>query len=190
MGVVTDVTKDMTEKRMIQYDNNHDQLTGLRRYRYFKKQAAELLRTMPAGKICAFVMIDLDNFKDINDTYGHDVGDVYLQSFAAALSRLPEDHCLTSRRSGDEFSVMVYDYRSIDKITALLEEFWESLEHTPVKLTEDCTRVIRASGGFVYTGHAETELTVLLNQADEALYKTKEGKKGYFTEYKAEKKSC
>ena len=190
MGVVTDVTTDMMEKQIIQYDNNHDQLTGLRRYRYFKKQALELLRTMPAGRICAFVMIDLDNFKDINDTYGHDVGDVYLQSFAAALSKLPENHCLTSRRSGDEFCIMVYDYRSSDKITALLEEFWKSLEQTPVRLTGDCTRVIRASGGFVCTGHAEMELTVLLNQADEALYKAKEREKGYFTEYKAEQKLC
>ncbi len=183
LGVVTDVTKDVLEKQQIQYDNNHDQLTGLKRYRYFKSCAAEILANMPPGKICAMVMIDLDAFKSINDTFGHDIGDIYLQSFAGMLKELPENHCMTARRSGDEFCIMAYNYQDREGIVRLLSMFWSSLEKKKVKLSEQYTKTICASGGFAWTGHAEMDIDLLLNQADEALYKSKNEQKGYFTEY-------
>lgn len=183
LGVVTDVTKDALEKQQIQYDNNHDQLTGLKRYRYFKRCAAEILAGMPAGKICGVVMIDLDAFKSVNDTFGHDVGDSYLQSFAAMLKELPKNHCITARRSGDEFCIMIYNYQDREGIVRLLRMFWASMEERKIRLSENCEKTIRASGGFAWTGHAEMDLNLLLNRADEALYQSKNEQKGYFTEY-------
>ncbi|MGN0376719.1 MAG: diguanylate cyclase domain-containing protein, partial [Suilimivivens sp.] len=119
LGVITDVTGDVLEKQRIQYENNHDQLTGLLRYRYFKKQIPEILENGKETGICACVMMDLDNFKSINDTYGHDVGDKYLIAFAEMMCKLPEEHCLPSRRSGDEFCIFIYDFETRKEILSV-----------------------------------------------------------------------
>ena len=90
---------------------------------------------------------------------------------------------MTARRSGDEFCIMAYNYQDREGIVRLLSMFWSSLEKKKVKLSEQYTKTICASGGFAWTGHAEMDIDLLLNQADEALYKSKNEQKGYFTEY-------
>ena len=82
LGIVTDTTKDMLQKRQMQYENTHDALTGLCKFGYFKQLAEGILHKLPHGEVCAFVMLDLDYFKPINDTFGHDAGDRYLQGFS------------------------------------------------------------------------------------------------------------
>ena len=118
---------------------------------------------MPDGKICAIVMIDLDFFKSINDTFGHDIGDRYLQSFSGIMQSMPSEHFVTARRSGDEFCMMIFDCDKKSDITGFL--------------------AISASCGFVCTGYPETELSKLLEQADHALYEMKRDIKGSYLEY-------
>ena len=103
LGVITDVTADIMEKKRMRYENTHDPLTGLYKFQHFKYLAERTLRAMPEGEVAAAVMLDLDYFKGINDTYGHDIGDRYLQSFSAVMDSMPDEHFLTARRSGDEF---------------------------------------------------------------------------------------
>lgn len=69
LGIVTDTTKDMLQKRQMQYENTHDALTGLCKFGYFKQLAEGILHKLPHGEVCAFVMLDLDYFKPINDTF-------------------------------------------------------------------------------------------------------------------------
>lgn len=186
LGIITDVTEDILEKQQMQYDNNHDQLTGLFRYRYFKKLAGEKLVGMTSGCLCACVMMDLDKFKSINDTFGHDAGDEYLQQFAQALKELPKEHCITARRSGDEFCIFIYDCYSREEIINLLTSFWEMLKDRDVNLTSHQKRKIKASGGFACTDDPELDITLLLKWADEALYKAKREHKGRFIEFISE----
>lgn len=183
MGVVTDVTKDMLDKHRIQYENNHDQLTGLCRYKYFQCQALKILENLRPGMCCAFVMMDLDAFKSVNDTFGHDMGDKYLQSFANMMLNLPESHCIVARRSGDEFCMFIYNFHSKNEIIALLDSFWTSLNQNEIRLSPRETRTIHASGGFVYVDNFDSTIADFLNQADEALYKAKREQKGQFVEY-------
>ena len=182
LGVVTDATREVLESRRIRYENNHDQLTGLCKYNFFRRQADEKLRQNQDGKCCACVMLDLDKFKDINDTYGHDLGDKYLQSFAQVMKMLPEEHCLTARRSGDEFCMLVYGYGR-EEIRQQLRGFWEVLSSKRVAISEDREIVISVSGGVAYTEDGYVELELLMNRADIAMYQAKREQKGSYAEY-------
>ena len=182
-GVITDVTGDIMEKREMRYENIHDPLTGLYKYQYFKKMTEEILRNIPEGKGCAAVMLDLDYFKEINDTYGHDVGDKYLQSFSAVMASMPKEHFLTARRSGDEFCMFIFDCESSGDIIKYMDEFYELLGRNRVVLSDTQTGIIGASSGFAWTDNKNTDISELLNRADEALYAVKRETKGTYRGY-------
>lgn len=186
LGVITDVTGTVMERRQLQYENTHDHLTGLCKFAHFKKLAAEKLLNMTYNKICAVVMVDLDYFKSVNDTYGHDKGDKYLKDFAGVMQSMPSEHFLTARRSGDEFCMMIYDCSSKAEITSFLDDFYEALAENPVELSETESRVVGASCGYAWTDNTRTKISELLNHADEALYEMKRDTKGSYAEYKLE----
>lgn len=183
LGVITDISKDVQEKQQMQYENTHDALTGLYKFAHFKQRASEILQKMTSGNICAAVMLDLDNFKSINDTYGHNAGDKYLQGFSAVMKSLPSEHFLTARRSGDEFCMMVFGCPDHAALTGYLDAFYEALENHLVTLTDDETRTISASSGFAWTADSLVSIDELLSQADEALYDIKRESKGCYGEY-------
>lgn len=183
LGVITDVTQDIMEKNRMRYENTHDPLTGLYKYQYFRQLAQDMLRKLPDGEVCAFVMLDLDYFKGINDTYGHDTGDRYLQSFSAVMSAMPQEHFLAARRSGDEFSMMIFGCANRKEIQSLLHDFYEQLGQNQIFLSDTESRTISASAGYAWTDNAQAEIAVLLSHADEALYKVKRDTKGNYREY-------
>lgn len=183
LGVISDVTKDILQKQRMQFENTHDSLTGLYKYNHFKHLAAKTLHAMPCGKVCALVMLDLDHFKSINDTYGHDAGDLYLQAFASIMQQMPEEHCLCARRSGDEFSMMIYDCTDKNEITKHLDAFYEMLGQHEVALSSDHSKTISVSGGFAWTDNPDTGIEDLLGNADEALYGVKRDTKGRYAAY-------
>lgn len=183
LGVITDVTGTMMEKRQMKYENTHDPLTRLYKFPHFKRRAEGIIKGMPSGKIGAMVMMDLDNFKSINDTYGHDMGDVYLQSFSHALQSLPQERVIPARRSGDEFCMLIYDCDSREEVLQYLDELYKFLESHPVSLSDAHWKVISASAGFAVAERADVDVSVLLRCADEALYEMKRGAKGHYIEY-------
>ena len=184
LGIITDVTKDVLQKQQMQYENTHDPLTDLYKFEPFKRHAADILAKMPADKVCAIVMFDLDHFKTINDSFGHDAGDKYLQSFAEIMHTMPADHFLCARRSGDEFCMMLYNCGSRAELITYMDSFYESLNQSKVALSETETKVISASGGFAWTDNPQNDISDLLSYADEALYEVKRSTKGYYSEYK------
>ncbi len=183
LGVITDVTADIEEKNWMRYENTHDSLTELYQYRHFQYLAEEILRKMPEGNVSAAVMIDLDYFKSINDTFGHDAGDRYLQSFASVMRAMPPEHFLPARRSGDEFCMMIYNCADRNEVIEYLDKFYKRLEKNPVDMSETLRKTISASAGFVCTSDADADITQLLSIADEVLYKTKNERKGTYGEY-------
>lgn len=183
LGVITDVTADIMEKKRMRYENTHDQLTGLYKFQYFKEKAEKHLRELAEGEVCAVVMLDLDFFKGINDTFGHDVGDRYLQNFSAVMSAMPPEHFLTARRSGDEFCMMLFGCRNRFEIIRYMNHFYDTLRKNHVPLSETESRVISASAGFAWTSDTDTDISELLSHADEALYEVKRDTKGTYGEY-------
>ncbi len=186
LGIIADVTKDVTEKQQMQYENTHDPLTGLYKFGHFKELSEKILHQMPDEKLCAFVMMDLDHFKSINDTYGHDMGDAYLQGFAQVLKSMPQEHILSARRSGDEFCMMIYNCDQKKQILTYLNSFYSTLKEHSIKLSETESKVISASSGFAWTSDAKSSISQLLSHADEALYAVKKNTKGRYAEYEFE----
>lgn len=182
-GIITDVTKDILQKKQMQYENTHDPLTGLYKFDHFKELSAEILSEMAPGKTAAMVMIDLDFFKSINDSYGHDTGDRYLQSFAAVMQSMPKEHFLPARRSGDEFCMLIFDCEDKADVIRFMDRFYETLRGNEILLSDTCSRVISASCGFALTDSDENDIAALLSHADEALYEVKRSTKGRYAEY-------
>lgn len=183
LGIVTDVTKDVLEKKQMQYENTHDALTGLYKFGYFKVLAEQILQKLPPGKVCAAVMLDLDYFKSINDTFGHDAGDWYIQDFSSVMKSMDPEHFLCARRSGDEFCMMIYDCSDKDTVVRYLDTFYKELGDRKTKLSETHYEIIRASAGFAWTEDPAGSMTELLSHADEALYDMKNNTKGHYREY-------
>ncbi len=183
LGVITDVSRDIMEKKQMQYENTHDALTGLYKFSYFKQIAKEILAEMPEENLCAAVMIDLDYFKSINDTFGHDTGDRYLQCFSFVLESMPLEHFLTARRSGDEFCMVIYGCKEKSEIKMMLDMFYETLRNRRIDLSPEESRSVSASSGFACTANPEDSIEELLNHADEALYRVKRKNRGGYEEY-------
>ena len=183
LGIITDVTEDILQKIQLCYENSHDPLTGLYKFDFFKEICIETLEKLQPGKAAAVAMLDLDHFKSINDTYGHDAGDRYLQGFSNIMKSMPENHFLPARRSGDEFCMLIFDCADRAEITDHLNNFYETLRQNTVALSDTQTKIISASCGFVLTTDAKSSITELLSRADEALYKVKRSAKGRYVEY-------
>lgn len=187
LGVIIDASREILEKRKMLYENTHDALTGLCKYAYFRQLAAEIIKEAAPEKECAVVMMDLDRFKEINDTFGHNTGDHYLQTFARLMRSMPEEHFLTARRSGDEFCMMIYDCKNKEQVIYHLKEFFRALQDNPVTLPGTEPRVISASAGFQWTDSSDISVAELLSHADEALYEVKRENRGHFREWAADK---
>lgn len=183
LGIITDVTKDVVQKKQMQYENTHDPLTGLYKLGHFKQLAERHLRELPKGKVCAIVMLDLDHFKSINDTFGHDAGDRYLQGFSDVMQSMPKEHILSARRSGDEFCMMIFDCEDPSRIRQYMHLFYETLKQNKVMLSDTQSKEISASAGVAWTDGPDDSISELLNRADEALYEVKNSTKGTFAEY-------
>lgn len=183
VGIITDVTEDTKRKLEMKYVNEHDQLTGLYRYKYFKNQGSRLLKSVKDDNLCVVVMMDLDDFKSVNDTYGHDAGDNYLKAFAAVLNKVSKYRCISARRSGDEFCIMMYGCENRDEIGDRLERLWKMFEEVKVDVVSEVIGIKGVSGGVVVLNDSEESMDNVLAQADEALYNAKERGKGVYSEY-------
>ena len=105
--MVQDYTKDMEERKKIEYERDYDLLTGLLGRRAFRREAEKVVGDERYPLVAA-AMWDLDNLKNVNDRWGHDYGDLYIQAIAGVLERESGENSLVCRRSGDEFIVLLY----------------------------------------------------------------------------------
>ena len=147
---------------------SHDPLTGLPNRRAFYRLAAALL-TDNAGRPLVAVVLDLDNFKQINDRYGHSAGDKVLISVAERLAAFAGDN-LVARLGGDEFAGLLssptVDHRWLDHATGRLYEMLAA----PIPLGAATVRVTASVGLAPVHG---TQLTEALDRADAAMYEAK-----------------
>jgi diguanylate cyclase (GGDEF)-like protein len=130
------------------------------------------------GACC--MLADLDDFKTINDTHGHDVGDMVLRGIARAIRRKLGANDLIGRLGGDEFAVLVTNVTRADAI-ALAKRVTESIEGKALRVREDLQLTAHFSLGAVYSEQDLDDLSIdnMLNLADQAMYQRKRsGKQG------------
>ncbi|MFR5583840.1 MAG: GGDEF domain-containing protein [[Clostridium] scindens] len=121
---VMDITKDVYTRQKIEYERDYDILTHLLNRRAFKRRIQEILSGAPASGLglSAMVMWDLDNLKYVNDTYGHDYGDQYIQKAAGVFAGLSLVGAIVSRMAGDEFLAFSAELRLKEKLMDLLNQ--------------------------------------------------------------------
>ena len=120
VGLAEDMTTTVLEQQRIEHERDYDTLTGLYRRRAFDR-ACEALFQQPEKLGCAaLLMMDLDNLKQINDTYGHDWGDQYIHQTGQCFAANAPKNTVCSRLSGDEFLLLFYGYDTQDAIRAEL----------------------------------------------------------------------
>ena len=180
-GIITDVTKEIKEKKNIEYQRDHDNLTGLNNMHHFKEMISRI--TYQKHHQQALIMLDLDHFKNINDTFGHDWGDIYLQKIAMALNALENDHCITARRSGDEFCIFFYHFENQAMIREIMHQFYHDLSMKLITFPDGTKKAISISAGLSWCNQNDT-IDVWLKQADMALYDSKHRKRGALSEFK------
>jgi len=155
-----------------------DPLTGLGNRRYLKDQAAmEIARAERSGAPLTLIAIDLDHFKRINDTYGHDVGDLVLLAFANTARELLRDGDVLCRMGGEEFAVLLPD-TTREQAMQIAERLREAVATTPARLdqgaTEEGALAYSASLGVTLVSTGETTLKPAIKRADQGLYAAKE----------------
>ena len=155
-----------------------DPLTGLGNRRMLDDSIANLQQQQPLPGGNALLYVDLDRFKDVNDTYGHETGDLVLQFVADALRSLAQPDDTVIRLGGDEF-VIVFGSAKRERVLSAGRAIVEQLSR-PVKL-DGATYSLGASVGIAFSNNPSE----LLRQADVALYSAKRRGKGQVSIYSA-----
>lgn len=186
MGVLTDITQETIEKKKIEHDRDYDLLTDLYNRRAFSHQIQQLFRTPKTLGIAALIMLDLDNLKYINDTYGHDFGDEYIRRSAKVLQRSCGPNSLVSRMAGDEFLIFLYGYGNREEARISIRRIQDALASVCFPLPDNTDTKIRASAGYAWYPDDTDDSDVLIRYADFAMYLVKRTTKGQFAEFDKE----
>ena len=149
-----------------------DPLTGVANRRAFFERGAKLLRGAAAeGYASALLLFDLDRFKDINDTYGHQAGDRVLSEFCEAVQPMLRPNDLFGRFGGEEFGCLIAQV-SVGEALAVAERIRAAVAVTPLTLGRD-QRNVTVSVGVAMSNEAGPGLPALFAAADRALYRAK-----------------
>jgi diguanylate cyclase (GGDEF)-like protein len=157
----------------VRYRSLHDPLTGLpNRAALLDRLRRSLRRADRAGRRAGVLFIDLDDFKAVNDTLGHQAGDELLRIVASRLSEAVRPGDVVGRLGGDEFAVLCDDIRDLDQLRGIAERVLATALTPPIELG----RLVSVSGsvGLALSGPDVADAEELLNAADMAMYEAKQ----------------
>jgi diguanylate cyclase len=159
-----------------QYEALHDALTGLPNRKWFRERAEEAVERAQRGQRGAIVLVDLDRFKDVNDTLGHHAGDELLRIVAQRLPASLRTDDTVARLGGDEFGLILPDIPDAAHALELLARVREELA-APMVLDEVPLSIEASFGVALYPANGTT-VEVLLQHADAAMYQGKRATSG------------
>ena len=149
-----------------------DELTGLPNRRAFvQRLEQELSRSQRTGQPLVMVLLDIDNFKGINDGYGHYVGDMILRCYAQSMAQELRQHDLLARYGGEEF-VLLLPETSLDDARNALDKLGRRIRREPLDAGGTCIDLPTFSAGIACLRPGESA-TTLINRADQSLYLAK-----------------
>ncbi|MDS1030176.1 sensor domain-containing diguanylate cyclase [Bacillota bacterium LX-D] len=184
------IMRDITHKKMyeekLRFFAHHDPLTGLPNRLYFNENVCqELYQLGRCKKTMAVMFLDLDNFKNINDTMGHDVGDSLLKEIAGRLKNVLRRKDIIARYGGDEFVIFLPDIYNQAAAARVARKIIRTVSQN-YKLKNSKIYITVSIGISIYPLDGEN-LETLLKNADLALYRAKKMGKNNFQFYKATK---
>ncbi|WP_404926008.1 putative bifunctional diguanylate cyclase/phosphodiesterase [Mesorhizobium sp. ORM16] len=180
LGVITfeDVTARVEAEDKIRFMARYDNLTGLPNRAYFHELIGEAMASGDRDRLCGLAVLDLDDFKSVNDTLGHPIGDGLIYAVAERLAAIAGQGITVSRFGGDEFMVFFDRIEDESHLTLQIDEIFAALQGE-VDVAGHGLR-IQASAGAVLSRVRDTDVDAMIVKADLALYKAKElGKNGW-----------
>ncbi|SIT54289.1 Diguanylate cyclase/phosphodiesterase [Mesorhizobium prunaredense] len=174
LGVITfeDVTARVEAEDKIRFMARYDSLTGLPNRAYFHQLIGEAMASGDLERLCGLAVLDLDDFKSVNDTLGHPVGDGLIYAVAERLAAVAGPGVTVSRFGGDEFMIFFDRVEDESHLTSQIDGIFIDLQGE-VDVAGHGLR-IQASGGAVLSRVRDTDVDVMIVKADLALYKAKE----------------
>ena len=184
MATHEDITERRQAEQQIAYMARHDSLTDLPNRMQFREQLARTLAGVSWGERLAVLCLDLDNFKSVNDTLGHQVGDELLKAVANRLRGCVRESDTAARIGGDEFAIVQTGIDTASDTASLARRICESLR-APYDLLGQ-TVMVDANIGIAIAPNDGTEPTELLKNADMALYGAKAHGRGTYRFFEPE----
>jgi diguanylate cyclase (GGDEF)-like protein/PAS domain S-box-containing protein len=179
VATIVDVTARKQAEAELTHHALHDTLTGLPNRALLTEQLTQALgRAKRSGRSVGVLYIDLDNFKDVNDSLGHGAGDELLTEIGNRLASCMRDSDLAGRLGGDEFVVVCEDLDSVDDITSIADRVAAALS-VQVPLAGQMVAT-SASIGIAHTSDAGANPEDLLREADVAMYRAKTNGRGRY----------
>jgi len=172
LGIARDITERKILQARLEYQASTDPLTALNNRRHFLLKAdQEFLRFKRYGTTFAMLMLDLDLFKNINDTYGHQTGDALLREFSRQMRVAFRHSDILGRIGGEEFSVLLLE-SSLHRGIEIAERLRQQVENCPLQLN-DISVPYTVSVGVTTASMSDASLDVIMRRADAALYRAK-----------------
>ena len=182
---IEDITERKKYEEKIQQMAFHDSLTGLPNRKLFSDRLGIVLAQARRNKKkVGIVMLDLDNFKDVNDTLGHDVGDTLLKAVAERLSVILRKSDTVARFGGDEFVLIFPDMEAIEEAIQVVQKIIDRF-NKPFLIDTHQLVVTTSIGIAVYPNDGMDE-EILMKNADIAMYQAKQAGRARYQLYKEE----
>ena len=183
VGLAEDVTAATQERLRIERERDYDVLTGLYNRQAFHRVSHELFQNPERLGVAALLMMDLDDLKHINDTYGHDWGDHYIQNTGRCIAEHSPPGTVCARLSGDEFLLLFYGYPGREQLREKLEALTRAMQQAVVVLPSGSDLHISISGGVAWYPEDGRDIETLKKYADFAMYQVKHSTKGQMKDF-------
>ncbi len=151
------------ERLRIERERDYDVLTGLYNRQAFHRVSHELFQNPERLGVAALLMMDLDDLKHINDTYGHDWGDHYIQNTGRCIAEHSPPGTVCARLSGDEFLLLFYGYPGREQLREKLEALTRAMQQAVVVLPSGSDLHISISGGVAWYPEDGRDIETLKN---------------------------
>lgn len=172
-GYLESVLLSSSHYKNIEYEAKRDHLTGLFNRTSLEENVNKLSQlAVKNHKTLAYAMFDIDHFKSVNDTYGHQSGDLVLQFLAKMLLEYESDKVVPHRYGGEEFMYLLYDM-TVEECVDLVESIRKRVESNKVKIVDGEIN-ITISCGIHITGNPSQHYKKMIELADSNLYEAKE----------------
>ena len=172
VSLFSDITKKKEAEDRVWQQTNFDTLTGLpNRHMFQDRLELEIKKTDRVHLPMALLVIDLDNFKEINDSLGHSMGDLLLIEAAKRIKVCVRDSDTTARLGGDEFGIILSELKACNRVEQIVQGILAKLL-SPFQLGEE-KAFVSASIGITFYPNDATDVNTLLKNADQAMYAAK-----------------
>jgi len=181
VGLFSDITAQKEHEHQLEYIANYDPLTGLpNRVLKADRLRQAMAQTQLRNEHIAVLYLDLDGFKEVNDRYGHSVGDKLLIALSLLMKQALRDGDTLARLGGDEFVVILLGLKDTSSALPIIQRFLNAARQV-VEIEGAMVHVSASIGVTFYPQHEDVDADQLIRQADQAMYEAKQaGKNGYY----------